>query len=468
MHRSPNRACRFWSLALSVVMMLALAAMAEAGGLNLIYERVIRDSNGNEIGYQKQTISSWEELPYGSPWRTFMTQLVGTRTVLDYTKAIAAQLNQPLTLTISDRNAISCSGKNSAGYNISLYRPVTTYSDQSSQRFVLLHELGHVAMLNVYPASYNFAGLSYGDDNKHYMDEILPNHKTSWVEGWANYFGGSKNGGYVFNLSMDTDSILNFLAGRTFDECNRNELFIGKTLYDASKQIANGQNKLFNIIGNTGPHNSMKEFLRAYLRAYPEDQVTLARIIDRNSRGSATVDELLDYLNGGSRTVSRSFYDFLVQRNNGQPVTAGGSSTSGGSSTTGGSTTTAGGSWWSRLASWFRGIFGGNTQTSSGFTMAAQHPTGTTTPDDTRPQEKSDGVLVTTMSAEMPTGPSLDGDAKSAGAGADLANLHEGYIRAFQAYNLALQGRTTNDPKVIEARERLQRAKRAFEAARPK
>jgi hypothetical protein len=148
---------------------------------------------------------------------------------------------------------MSSSSKNASGYNLKLYRHVTQYSTANSQRFVFLHELGHVAMLNAYPASYNFTGLDYGADNLHYIDEILPNANTAWVEGWANAFAAWKNGGRVFNLDLGSTATLAFLKANTFEEMTRNELFTGKALYDIMRTLPSGRDKVYDVIARPGP-----------------------------------------------------------------------------------------------------------------------------------------------------------------------------------------------------------------------
>ncbi len=447
---------------------LGAVLVAQAGQFNMTYERVVTDTNGNTIATYKQAITDWQDLPYGSPWRTYFTQLVGTKTVLDYMRTVAGQLNQDLNLNISDRNLVSTSGKSSEGYVINLYKGVTQYSQGSSQRFVALHELGHVAMLNAYPGSFDFSGLDYGPNNIHYMDDILPNHKTSWCEGWANFFAAYKNDGKVFNLSLSDPTIVNFLKDNTFDEANRNELYVGKTLLDIANTIPNGKDKIYAALAGTAPHTSAKEFLRGYLKLYPSDQVAVARIVDANSHGKASTGELLDYLNGGSRTVSSAFYAFLTERNGGQTPNLTGTSTQ----------TASSGGWWTRVKDWFARLFGkGSSYTTAASGAIANQPTSTTstTPTYTTlpPQFNrttgAEGVSRTEVPVAQSVAPQeMVGKDKGLALqpGNELVRLHEAYVQAFGRYNQLLSGRDTNDPQVKQAREDLQRAKAELEAAR--
>ena len=304
---------QFRGLLLTIVLLALFAGLpAFASNFNLFYERVVHDPFGNEIGYQKVRINSWQDLPVGHHWRNYLTQKVdATRTLFDYARDMSAYMTQPLNITLSDRDQICSAGRSAAGYNVNMYKYVTQYSSTHSQKFVFIHELGHIAMLNAYPPGYNFSGLDYGPDNRHYMDEILPNHNTAWVEGWASAFAALNNNGYVFSLPLEADSIVAFLKNHTFEEMTRNELFIGKVVYEAMRRLPQGRDKVFRAMALTGPHNSLKSFLTGYLRLYPNDQVALARILDRNSHGKMSLHDMLDQLNNGSNVVSQEFYSFL-------------------------------------------------------------------------------------------------------------------------------------------------------------
>jgi hypothetical protein len=433
---------------------------AVAGEFYLYYERVVFDAFGNEIGTQKVRINSYEDLPVGNPWRAYLTQLMGTRTIFSYTKEIAASLNRPLILTISDASRVSTSSKTSAGYAINLYKHITQYSTPESQKFVLLHEIGHVAMLNAYPSSYQFSNLDYGADNRHYLDEILPNTNTAWVEGWANAFAALKNDGLIFNLSIVPESIVAFLKGNTFEEMTRNELFIAKVLYDAIKTFPNGQDRVFQAIARTGPHSSLLEFCRGYLKLYPGDQIALAALINRISHGKVSLKELLDHVNNGSYTVSSEMYAWLQQNNKLTGYTA---------TTNSPTTTSTGGSvpkpaklsFWDRFKQFFSGLFGAKAPS-----IAAQPSQGgniSIPPQEPTFNPASGEVLTSHAAPEAgltAAEPSVLGNDLGAKASPqDLVKAQEEYYQAFAQYNDALSKHATDSQAVKQARERLRLAK---------
>lgn len=58
---------------LAVVILLVFTVMpAFSGGLNLVYEQVVEDSWGNEIGYRKVSFSKPSDLPAGSSWQKYL------------------------------------------------------------------------------------------------------------------------------------------------------------------------------------------------------------------------------------------------------------------------------------------------------------------------------------------------------------------------------------------------------------
>jgi len=300
-----------------------------------------------------------------------------------------------------------------------------------------------VAMLNAYPSWYTFSGLSYGTDGSHYMDEILPNTKTAWVEGWANAFAAWKNDGKVFSTSMSDMTNMTFLKAHTVEEMSRNEYFNGKVLYDVMTTIASGKDKVFIAMSQSGPHDSLKGFLNRYLARYPGDQVAVARLLDKNTFGKMTQAELLSYVNNGSYTVSQGLYDYLKTRGSTTVVS------------NPPSTTTSRRSWWDSLASWFGGLFGNRsgsaatpsgTATSSGgfrfnwglFGGNPSTPTTPKTPTTDRPVEQVPGGF---------NGPE------------SLPQAHEEYQAAFKAFNEALLTHSPESAEAKAAMERLQKAK---------
>jgi hypothetical protein len=437
----------------TVLFLLSLTCSAWAGSFSLVYEKVITDSRGNEIGTQKQVISSPDQLPYGSPWRDYLAQKVDHRDFFTYAKDLSAYFSQPMTLNISDRNATSCSGKNSNGFFVTLNKHVTQFSSVDSKKFVFLHEMGHVAMLNAYPNAFDFSGLNYGGDNAHYLDEILPNHKTAWVEGWANCFAATKNGGKVFSLNLNEDSTTAFLRGNTFEEMTRNELFIGKNLYDIMKTFSGGQDKVFNTLSRTGPHYSLEEFCRSYIRLYPGDQVNLAKLLNKTSYGKISLDELLRFVNNGSRTVSQGLYTYLKD--------------AGKLSTSVASNQSSGSSFWASIKSFFANLFGGSKSAATSMAAAPSVSSSVSIAPAAMTTSGSENVSLTpsgeTFSAgevqEIPSG-------STSSSVEDLAAAQENYYKAFRAYNQVMIDHVPDSAEAKAARDVLKAAKRRLEEIR--
>ncbi|HNV68201.1 MAG TPA: hypothetical protein PKO06_00785 [Candidatus Ozemobacteraceae bacterium] len=443
------------TLWLALVLTLVQAAVF-AAALNVVYERVITDSWGNILGTELQTIRSVNDLPYGSPWRSYLLMQTGGRDLLSYSSEVARYLNQPLNITISDRNSVSNSSKSSDGYHITLFQHARSYSSEDSKKFIFLHEMGHVAMLNSYPGSYNFSGLNYGTDGVHYMDEILPNHKTAWVEGWANAFAALKNNGKVFSLDMKSDSIVAFLKVNTFEQMTRNELFIGKLLYDISRTFPSGTDKVYDVLARTGPHNSLRDFTRAYLSVYPGDQIGLARLLDKLSWGKISQAELLEYVNNGSSTVSYDFYQYLQSRSG---TVASNNST--------GSTKKG---FWARVGDFFSNLFAGlfgrkdSAQTAA---SSAGVNTGSNalTPSGVSSQGTAALAPVVTGSPAAASSGSVS-SALTPLSPEGIAQAQEDYFKAFAAYNNVLAKSDINSPEVKQALAVLQAAKQRLETIR--
>ncbi|MFZ2959889.1 MAG: hypothetical protein WA705_23670 [Candidatus Ozemobacteraceae bacterium] len=449
------------ALLLVSLFILSASSALQAAALNLVYERIVYDFSGNEIGVERQTINSYEDLPLGNPWRSYLTQLVGTRTLLSYAQEISKSLSQPLNMTISDRDQVSASSKTANGFNLNLYKHVTQYSTEASKKFIFLHELGHVAMLNGYPSTYNFSGLDYGPDGTHYMDEILPNAKTAWIEGWANAFAASKNNGAVFNLDMKSSSIVAFLKNNTFEEMTRNELFTAKVTYDLFNSSTSGQSKSFNAISRTGPHNSLLDFCRGYLSLYPQDQVTLAKILDKDSQGKISQYELLAYVNGGSSTVSSALGSYLSSRSGSSFAST---NTTSGSSSSGG--------FWSSLGSFFSRLFGGIFGNQTGVAATPATPPAEPTALEARlnqgqndagqsalPPGISASQGIEQISVDAPSAPSGSIENQTPGITGDLAAAQEAYLQAFAVYNDTV-AKYSNDSSVVKkALEALRSAK---------
>ena len=84
------------SLFLLVLAMVFCCTMTSfAGNLNLKYEQVITDKYGNELGYRTYTINSIDDLPSGSPWRTYLnTKLQSGKTIYEYATSISKSLTK--------------------------------------------------------------------------------------------------------------------------------------------------------------------------------------------------------------------------------------------------------------------------------------------------------------------------------------------------------------------------------------
>ena len=354
-----NRLCNSLKLFLCFAMVICFALPSFAGNLNIRYEQVVTDEYGNELGYQTKTIRSIDDLPLGSPWRTYLnTKLQSGKTIYEYASTISKSLSEDFNLNLSDRDSNSYSYKSSSdgSYNLNIYTYVNDFGSNSSKTFLFMHEFGHIVMLNTYPKTYNFGNLDYGSDNRHYLSEILPNYTTAWVEGWANAFAAANNNGLVFAYDLKKSDSLDFLNGKTFDEMSRNELFVGKVLYDSFKDIQGGQAAAYDVFGRTGPHYSLYDFCKKYVELYPQNKTALAKILVENSKGAITLNELLTYVNGGSYSVPRDLYNYLQSAG----MLNGTSSNNYASNKTNNQTTTTASkpSLWSRIASFFKKLFG--------------------------------------------------------------------------------------------------------------
>lgn len=448
---SARRMARQWLVVMALLLCSVLPAFAYT--LNMVYEQVVTDSWGNEIGYRSVKINTPNDLPAGSPWRTYLnTRLPEGKTVYEYARDISPYLNKPFNLTLSDRNNTAFTAKNSSGYNLNLYKYINSFSSEASKTFLFLHEFGHVAMLNGYPGTYDFTGLNYGDDNKHYLDEILPNDNTAWVEGWGNAFAASKNNGMVFSFNMNTVDSLAFLKNNSFADMARNELFVAKVLYDSfnNSKIATGKDKAFNVISKTGPHYSLRDFCNKFVSLYPNDRVALARILVENSQGKITLNDILAYVNNGSRTVSRDLYNYMAQvglvapsaGTTGQPTQNQGSNTT--ASNTGSSSSKT--SFWGKISSWFSGLFG-----------RAQSPIAP------MPNASAEYVAPAGSGASTPangaTAPEYTGTRTDAVSGVtDLAQAQDLYYQAFAEYN-RLMAVNSSKQQILDAQNRMIKAK---------
>ena len=455
-------------------MLLVVTLPAFAGSLNLVYERVVTDSYGNEIGYRSTRVSSPSDLPSGSAWRNYLNlKLADGRTIFEYASTVSKSLSQTMNLTLSDRDSNSYTAKSSTGgYNLNLYKYINNFASDSSKTFLFLHEFGHVAMLNAYPSSYNFNNLNYGSDNKHYIDEILPDDNTAWVEGWANAFAANKNNGKVFSFDLNSLSSLAFLKDSSFGEMARNELFVGKVLFDCFNKITSGKDKVFNIISSSGPQYSLLQFCQKYVSTYPDDKAALAKVLFDNSQGRMTLDQLLLYVNNGSRNVSRALYNYLATAGLVAPTsstTAQPTRPTTTTSTTTTTTTTTNTSFWGRLSSWFGKLFNFGAGSPSLPTPAVSVEVSGAMAGS---NEAAGAFPSVSASAEAPinnTG-SIAAETTSTGDAAatveDLGRAEELYYQRFAEYNRLMASSDSSKQQVSEAHNRMLQAKTRVKALR--
>ncbi len=461
-----NRLCSKFTIFFVMAMLLFSVMPSFAGNLNLKYEQVITDNYGNELGYRTITINSIDDLPVGSPWRDYLnTKLQSGKTIYEYASSISKSLSQDFNLTLSDRDNNSYSSKASDGsYNLNIYTYVNDFASDSSKTFLFMHEFGHVVMLNSYPRSYNFGNLDYGDDNKHYLDEVLPNYNTAWVEGWANGFAAANNNGKVFSYDLKKSSTLEFLKGKTFDEMTRNELFVAKVLYDSFKDIEGGQAAAYDVFSRTAPHYSLYDFCKSYVSLYPQNKVGLAKILVENSYGTISLKELLTYVNGGSYTVSKELYNYLSSSGmlNGTASNNYASTNTGTSTST---TTTKKTSIWSRIVGFFKGLFGKKDED-----VAASPSTSTNvsrvevTTDETIYNRYTDGTISISSSMDAPTrispvAPHSE-ETTSNYDGMSLDEVQAAYMKYYNEYTQLITSANSDQKKIIEARNKMVEAKR--------
>ena len=457
-----NRLQKSFKLMFVLLMVVAIALPSFAGNLNLKYEQVITDSYGNELGYRTQTINSIDDLPAGSPWRDYLnTKLQSGKTIYEYATSISKSLSKDFNLTISDRDSNSYSSKASDGsYNLNIYTYVNDFGTNSSKTFLFMHEFGHVVMLNSYPNYYNFGNLDYGDDNKHYLDEVLPNYNTAWVEGWANGFAAANNNGMVFSYDLKKESSLSFLKGKSFDEKTRNELFVAKVLYDSFKDIKGGQAAAYDVFAKSAPHYSLYDFCKSYVELYPQNKAALAKILVENSYGEISLKELLTYVNGGSYTVSKELYEYLSSSGmlNGS-ASNNYASTKTETTTT---TTTTKQSIWSRIASFFKKIFGKKEEVVASPVNPTSNVVSVTT-DEELFNKYTDGAYSVVGSMEAPErvkpvaphteeGNSFDG--------MSIEELQNEYMKYYNEYTELVSSANPDQKKLVAARNKMVEAKR--------
>ena len=362
-----------------------------------------------------------------------------------------------MNLTISDRDSNSYSCKENNGYTVNIYNYVNDFASDSSKTFLFMHEFGHVTMLNSYPRSYDFTNLDYGTDNRHYLDEILPNYNTAWVEGWANAFAAANNNGMVFSYDLKSNTSLAFLKDNTFDEMSRNELFVSKVLYDSFKDIKGGQAAAYDVFAKTSPHYSLEGFCQQYVKMYPQNQVEMAKILIQNSYGRISLKELLTYINGGSYTVSKDLYAVLQDSG-----LLNGTATSNYAPKNTQTASNTKPSLWDRIAGFFRKLFG-KTET-----VSAPTATGSVvTKDEEVYSRYTDGTIAIRNSVSAPENGNhatscsvtVEGSADVTFSDMSIADAQELYYKYFNEYNELMANPNANTQEIIEVQKRMIEAK---------
>ena len=451
-----NRLFKSLTFLFVLVLVTFSAYPSFAGNLNLKYEQAITDSYGNELGYRTYTINSIDDLPIGSPWRSYLnTKLQSGKTIYEYASSISKSLSKDFNLTISDRDNNSYSSKNYDGsYNINIYSYVNNFGSDSSKSFLFLHEFGHVVMLNSYPRSYDFGNLDYGSDNRHYLDEVLPNHNTSWVEGWANAFAAANNNGMVFSYDLKKSETLEFLKGKSFDEMCRNELFVAKTLYDSFKDIEGGQAAAYDVFARTAPHYSLYEFCRKYVQLYPQNKTALAKILVDNSYGSITLSELLAYVNGGSNQVPRDLYNYLASAGMLNGTASNNYASKPAKTKT---------SFWSKIAGFFRKLFG-----KSDNTEVANSPSTSVglSNDEAIYNHYTDGTISISSSVSAPVSAPINPVAPDYSEANSLEAAQIEYDRYYEEYNSLIASPNPDRQKILEVSVKMNEAKKKLDKLR--
>ncbi|MBQ2594066.1 MAG: hypothetical protein II567_12395, partial [Candidatus Riflebacteria bacterium] len=95
-----NRFCKSLTFLFVMVLVAFCSIPSFAGNLNLTYEQVVTDRYGNELGYRTYRVNSLDELPLGSPWRSYLnTKLQSGKTIYEYASSISKSLTKDFNLT---------------------------------------------------------------------------------------------------------------------------------------------------------------------------------------------------------------------------------------------------------------------------------------------------------------------------------------------------------------------------------
>lgn len=445
---------RLTNLFLVLTLFLTFALPSFAGTLTIKYKQVVTDNYGNELYYKDVTINNPNDLPLGSPWRDYLNMKLNSgKTIYEYASSISSSLSKDFILNLSDEPGTSCSYKDNKGnYCVDLLADVTDCASDSLKKFIFLHEFGHVVMLNSYPSNYTFS-VDYGESQSHTLKDIFSNYNTAWIEGWANGFGALNNNGICYNYDLKNSNSTSFLRGNSFDEMTRNELFIARFIYTASTQIEGGQAAIYDVFARTAPHSSLLQFCKNYVSLYPQNQVALAKLLVENSYGNITLKELLTYVNGGSYTVSKELYAYLSAAgllNN--------TNTNSNNNNNNTNTTSTKTSFWSRIVTFFKNLFGGKKNTDLASTSSTVKNTSITpTTSSSSSSIKVSSSISDTNSAiapkELP--PEMHGIEKMS-----VEEAQEEYYKYYSEYTELVKSANPDRDRLMEVRNRMVDAKR--------
>ena len=217
---------------------------------------------------------------------------------------------------------------------------------------------------------------------------------------------------------------------------------------------------LYDAFAKTGPHSSLYEFCNEYVKLYPENKAILAQIIMENSQGNATLDDILLYVNGGSKTVSRELYNYLVSAG---LVNSNGTQTASKPKAT--TTTTKKQGFFSRLLSWFSNLFNSDKNKNSIAASVADF----TIPLDGNMSVK--GSIRADAAANMPLVHNEtvidDGSIKNVDS-MDLEEAYQEYQKHYAQYNQIIQSNNVDKKKLSDTLLKMNTAKARFNALKNK
>ncbi|HPT46066.1 MAG TPA: hypothetical protein PLM07_09215, partial [Candidatus Rifleibacterium sp.] len=227
------------------------------------------------------------------------------------------------------------------------------------------------------------------------------------------------------------------------------------------------------IISSTGPQYSLLQFCQKYVSTYPDDKAALAKVLFDNSQGRMTLDQLLLYVNGGSRNVSRALYNYLATA--GLVAATTGTTTqptrpTTPTTTTTTTTTTTSTSFWGRLSSWFGKLFNFGAGSPSLPTPAVSVEVsgamaGSSDAAGAYPSVSASAEAPINNTGSIAAETTSTGDAAAASI-EDLGRAEELYYQCFAEYNRLMASSNSSRQQVSEAHNRMLQAKARVKALR--